>query len=168
MGGGGEGKGGAPGGASFPQIERANNRYRAKSSSQEVPTASGTRVGLDRDSGWGQRGFAATAKGPAPEPPQQMRLHTRRCRYRHMPGLLRASTCPARSCHAHVHKYTYLDSHRQMLHGNRLGDEDTKIPVADTPVQQRHTGDPAHLGRAGKHPSVHVFLSVVRSPVRVL
>lgn len=70
VGGGGEGKGGVPGGAGFPQIERANNRDRAKSSSQEMPTASGTRVGLDWDPGWGQRGFAAAAKGPALESPQ--------------------------------------------------------------------------------------------------
>lgn len=123
-----KGKGGVPGGAGFPQIERQT----ADTAPNHLPRKcrlSGTRVGLARDSGWG-------AGGLQPPPRAQVQTHA---------GPLRALACSARPSRAHTRAQMRLSWLIQaVLHGNRLGDRDTRFRWL-TPLlgKGRHAGDPA-------------------------
>ena len=115
-----------------------------------MPIVSGNGLGLSGDSDWSERDFTAPSRSSALGPPKHMRLHT------HTPA--GTDRCLASSVLLLAPpSLTYLYSYRQMLYGDRLRDKDTRIPVADTPAQQRCVGDQDNSGAAGKASSALVF-----------
>lgn len=111
----------------------------------------GNAVVADRASGWGEGGFTAAPRGPAPESPRRMRACTR------AGSDMRPASCEPLPARPIPLACTYMCTDTPIFpHVGRWcveANPGVKIPEAThLPARARRTGDPDRLGSVGKTP----------------